>query len=208
MALATRAATLDVMARITIFAVLFAVVSASGCAEDCDTVEPAYAGEASDEVWRVFVGARDDARTGDDAATITTPADDAVLGKADTLTVNWDSPLKVGAFSPIKQRILKAKRHAPKALFERVSEFFIPVAHAHLAPITSDVYFVEVDVPGRTCPVSVLTTELSATFSDDDQALITDADGTRTIRVMSAFVTQNRITEGPFRAAPVRFTVQ
>ena len=195
--------------------VIFAVVAAcaGGCAEDCDAIEPAYAGEASDEVWRVLVGARADAASGGDEATITAPVDEAVLARDENLTVTWESPLKVGALAPIEQRLLKARRRAPKALFERVSEFFIPVAHAHLAPITSDVYFVEVDVPGRTCPVAVLTTELSATFSDADQALIaegSDAEGSgqRTVRVMSAFVTQNRITEGPFLAAPVSFRLE
>lgn len=204
-----RAATLIDMARVFVLVVFAVVVAAlGGCAEDCDAIEPAYAGDASDEVWRVFVGARNDAATGDDAATITAPENDAVIGKGDNLNVSWDSPLKVGALTPIEQRLLKARRRAPKALFERVSEFFIPVAHAHLAPITSDVYFVEVDVPGRTCPVSVLTTELSATFRDDDQALIAEGSGERTVRVMSAFVTQNRITEGPFLASPVGFTVE
>ena len=199
------------MARFSVLAASFAavvVVSASGCAEDCDTIEPAYAGDANDEVWRVFVGARADAASGNDAATITSPADDAVIATDDNLVVRWDSPLKVGALTPIEQSMSKARRRAPKALFERVSELFIPVAHAHLAPITSDVYFVEVDVPGRTCPVSVLTTELTTTFGDEDQALIAEGTGQRTIRLMSAFVTQNRITEGPYLAAPVGFTVE
>ncbi len=198
------------MARIfTGFALACVVATAGGgCAEDCDTVEPAYAGEANDEVWRVLVGARADASGGGDAATITAPEDNAVLVKGSSPAISWDSPLQVGVLTPFEQRLQHAHRRRPKALFERLSDVLIPAAHAHLAPITSDVYFLELDVPGRTCPVALLTTETSATFSDDDWATIVGASGPRTLRLLSAFVTENRLTEGPFLAAPVGFTVE
>ena len=189
-----------VMSRpLTAFAVVLValIVSAGGgCSEDCSTIEPAYAGDANDEVWRVLIGARDDASSGGDAATITAPAADAVVD--DVPTVTWDSPLKVGVLLPHRAQ---GRRRAQPALFERFSALFIPAAHAHLAPITSDVYFVEVDVPGRTCPVSLLTTNTEAAF-------IAEGGGERTIRLMSAFVTQNRITEGPFLASPIAFSIK
>lgn len=182
----------------------------AGCTEDCTTIEPAYAGEATDEVWSALVGARSDATTGSDAATITSPAANAVVDAATPLTVTWDSPLRVAALAP--QRLPKfadVPARRPSTWARTLSNLLLPAAHAHLAPVTSDVYFVEVDVPGRTCPVSVLTTDVSATFSAEAWASIVDGDsGARTIRLLSAFVTENRITEGPFTASSVAFTVE
>lgn len=192
---------------------VFAVVVASlgaGCTEDCTVVEPEYAGEATDEVWSVLVGARADATAGDDAATITAPATNAVVDAATPLTVAWDSPLRVAAHLPAP-RLPQFPRAAPRASTwtDTLRNLVLPAAHAHLAPITSDVYLVEVDVPGRTCPVGVLTTDVSATFSDEAWAAIVDGDsGARTIRLLSAFVTENRITEGPFSATSVAFSVE
>jgi hypothetical protein len=196
------------------FFVLAVVIEASfgaGCTEDCTTVEPEYAGEATDEVWSVLVGARADATTGNDAATITAPAANAVVDAATPLTITWDSPLRVAALTTPPRLPQFPRAHAPRTSTwaQTFSNLVLPAAHAHLAPVTSDVYFVEVDVPGRTCPVGVLTTELSATFSDEAWASIVDGDsGARTIRLLSAFVTENRITEGPFSAASVAFTAE
>jgi hypothetical protein len=194
---------------------LFAVVIASfgaGCAEDCTTVEPEYAGETTDEVWSVLVGARAEATKAADSATITAPAANAVVDAATPLTVTWDSPLRVAANTPRLPRLPRFPgAHTPRSStwMQTLTNLVLPTAHAHLAPITSDVYLVEVDVPGRTCPFSVLTTELSATFSDEAWASIVDGDsGARTVRLMSAFVTENRITEGPFTASSVAFTAQ
>ena len=99
-------------------------------------------------------------------------------------------------------------RHRAPSLFDRVVDVFLPAARAHEAPITSDVYFLEVDVPGRTCPVAALTTELSFAFDDDGWEAIAAGGGERTARLLSAFLTENNVTEGPFLAAPLTFTVQ
>jgi hypothetical protein len=193
----------------------FAVVIASfgaGCTEDCTTVEPEYAGETTDEVWSVLVGARAEATTGNDSATITSPAANAVVDAATPLTITWDSPLRIAAHTPRAPQLPHlpgARVQRPSTWMQTLTDLVLPSAHAHLAPITSDVYLVEVEVPGRTCPVSVLTTELSATFSDEAWASIIGGDsGARTVRLMSAFVTENRITEGPFTASSVAFTAQ
>ncbi|HEY1098673.1 MAG TPA: hypothetical protein VGF99_07085, partial [Myxococcota bacterium] len=77
--------------------VVVACVAVGGCEQDCDAIEPAYAGEATDEVWRSLSGARADASEGGDAATITAPVDGEV--DAGTPAIAWDSPLRVASTS-------------------------------------------------------------------------------------------------------------
>lgn len=91
-------------------------------------------------------------------------------------------------------------------MFDRLAALVLPSAHAHLPPVTSDVYLLEIDVPDR-CPVAGLTTELSFTFSAEDWAEVVAGGGARTARLLSAFVAENNVTEGPFLATPLTFTV-
>jgi hypothetical protein len=182
-------------------------VGGLGCEQECATLEPAYAGAASDEAWRVMLDARADADSGTDAATFTVPTADGPLAADTEATFAWTSPLKVASALPLDPKLLQPRRHHTP-LFERLATVVFPVAHAHLPPITSDIYFLEVDVPGRTCPVSALTTELSFTFPSSDWEAIAAATSPPTARLLSAFLTENRVTEGAFVAEPVTFTVE
>jgi hypothetical protein len=221
--------TLATMLRITVTSLALVGLALSvGCSEDCTTVEPAYAGEATDEVWREMLDARADATDGGDAATFTAPDADTAVSSSTSPTFSWDSPLKVAALSPSTTSSPAAsspaasspsspsglprwpgtwRRRAP-SLFDRVVDVVLPAARAHEPPITSDAYFLEVDVPGRTCPVAGLTTALSFTFDDDSWATIATGGGERTAHLLSAFLTENNVTEGPFVAAPLTFTVE
>ena len=175
----------------------------AGCAEDCNEVEPAYAGDATDEAWRVMLDARASASAGDDQATFTSPGDDDSLDESPTFA--WDSPLKVTSspsFSPSSFTPVPGHRRT-RSFVDAVSQALLPMAHAHLPPVTGDVYLLEVDVPGRSCPVAGFTTQTSFTFSADDWSTILGGGGTSTVRLMSAFLAENRITEGPFLAEPL-----
>jgi hypothetical protein len=178
-------------------------VLAAACGDTCE--EPAFAGSASDEVWRVMLDARAAATTDGDVATFTEPVAGATLAAASPPTFSWLSPLKVAQALPSST---PAWRPRPKGLVDEVVALVLPPARAHLPPVTSDVYLLEVDVPGRTCPVAGLTTELGFAFSADGWATIAADGGARTARLLSAFVTDNRVTEGAFVAAPVSFTVE
>jgi len=211
---------------VAIAVVVAVVVLPAGCAPpDCNTLEPAYAGEASDEVWRELLDARADAVEGGDAAVFTAPAADAVAGPASSPTFTWDSPLDLAhagrpssttsARDEARAGALRAPRRArPTDVFDRLAAWVLPAAHAHLPPVTDDVYFLEIDVPGR-CPVGALTTGLSFAFDDAGWRNVVDPDGdgvvdagARTARLLSAFVTENNVTEGPFLATPLAFTVE
>jgi hypothetical protein len=125
--------------RATALAVLVVTGGASCAPTDCDTVEPAYAGEASDEAWREMIDARADATTGGDAATFTAPAADAVLGRQ-APTFTWDSPLELASSaSSGRPELLRPRRASAPGLFDRVVATVLPAAHAHLPPVTGDV---------------------------------------------------------------------
>jgi hypothetical protein len=153
-----------------------------------------------------MIDARADATTGGDAATFTAPAADAELGpQAPTFT--WESPLELASSaSSGRPELLRPRRARAPGLFDRVVATVLPAAHAHLPPVTGDVHLLEIDVPDR-CPVAALTTELSFTFDDDDWATVVADAGPRTARLLSAFLAENNVTEGPFIATPLSFTV-
>jgi hypothetical protein len=187
--------------------VLFGLICAAGCETDCNTVEPAYAGDSTDEAWRALIdgraGADDDS---DDAPTFSAPDDGGTFDGDDAPTFSWDSPLKVAMGAP--KSSAQGIRRRPLAPFEHLSRLVIPVAHAHLPPITSDVYLLEVDVPGRACPVAGITTDLSFSFPSSDWEAIVAGGGARSARLLSAFLTENRITEGAFISPPLSFDVE
>jgi hypothetical protein len=83
-------------------------------------------------------------------------------------------------------------------------------AKPHLPPVTGDVYFVEIAVPGRRCPVNLITTNLSWQLDATTWAELT-AGGAKTLSVTltSAYLETGLITDGPFRPdAPRTFKVQ
>jgi hypothetical protein len=188
---------------------LAAIATSAGCAGDCDTVEPVYAGEATDEAWREMLDARIDADDGADAATFTAPAAGQAVPASASPAFAWESPLKVvqAPAPPGAPRPAGPWRRRAPSLLDRIVGAVVPSAHAHLPPITSDVYLLEVDVPGRSCPVAALTTELSFTFDEQGWTAIAAGGGERIARLLSAFLTDNNVTEGPFLAAPLTFTI-
>lgn len=188
----------------------FALTSliAAGCTpDDCNSIEPAYAGEATDETWRVMLDARADAEETSDVE-VTEPEDGAEFNVGgDVPVIAWDSSLEV-AMLPTSPSLPSFPAHRRRHdLFDRVSEAVFPVAHAHQPPITSDLYFVEIDVPDRKCAVAALTTLQSLILADGDWEEVTKGTGEHTLRILSAFVTENRITEGPYAAKPLTFSV-
>lgn len=178
----------------------------AGCGDDDGACgEPAYEGEATDEAWRTMVDGYADATAGADAPAITTPADDAdVPADGEGLDVAWDSTISLAPSIP------RAPRRAAPApgLLDRAGALFEGTAWAHEPPITGDVYFVRITVPGAACPVEVLTTNLSCSIDGAGWDEIRAATGPVTIDVTSAYLTENRITEGPFRAStPTTVTI-
>jgi hypothetical protein len=194
-----------------VVAVAAGALNSAGCmtdTSDCASVEPVYAGEATDEAWREMIDARPDATSGGNEVRFLEPADRTSLSAASTVTFAWSSSLKLSAL-PVGLSPLWSPHHRGSPTFlDRLAQTFVPAAHAHLPPITSDLYWLEIDVPSRSCPVSALTTALSFAFPEQDWAVIAKDGGPRTARLMSAFLTTNNVTEGPFLSAPLTFRIE
>jgi hypothetical protein len=90
-----------------------------------------------------------------------------------------------------------------------LGNLLVPTAEAHLAPFTGDLYWVQVQVPGRQCPLEVLTSDLEWQLDEGTWTTLRDAAGKDlTVQVTSAYLVQNRITEGPYQlASPTAFRV-
>lgn len=172
--------------------------------------EPAYGGEGNDEVWTALYDAKERAETGGDAATIVKPTAGEVYPSSTAPVLTWESPLKL-ALGPVAPAPLR--RVVPASALERAlgyaSAVIIPFARAHEAPVSSDAYLVEITVPERQCPVSIVTTELSHTLDEDTWSALREAAGKDlSLRITSAYLASGRVTEGPYRSADVPFQVE
>ena len=192
--------------RFALSMLVFSVASISACHDhvviDDACGEPAYGGKASDEAWLTIIDGYELAVPGPNAASIVSPAADAVLmGNPQPLT--WTTPLDSAALLP-------ASPLAPRSLVDRsvglIASLFTSTARAHLPPVNGDIHYVELEVPGQACPIRALTTDETWTPTEDEWELMRGR-GTITLTLTSAFLSNNRITEGPFRTTS-RFEVE
>lgn len=208
-----RRATLAGMRARAALTALIALIAtlAGGCpSEPCASEEPAYGGLGNDEVWLTLRERKAQAAAGDDAPTIIAPTASAVLPAADVPTFAWESPLKIALAPHVPAPLF---RHDAPSLLQRAiagaSHALIPVAHAHLAPVSSDVYLVDLLLPGRECPVSIVTSELSHELDTETWSLLRESGGAEiTMQLTSAYLSSGNITEGPYQAADVAFTIE
>lgn len=166
--------------------------------------EPAYGGVASDEAYLTIVDAFDKVSADDDQAPqLTTPEDGAVIGKdGNAPTFAWASSLSSSLGPSWPQRSFR--RRAP-SLLDELSQLVLPVAHAHLPPVTGDIYLSEIAVPGRECPVRGLTTDLEWQLDEASWTALQESSGQElTLRMISAFLVENRLSEGPFEPSSKR----
>jgi hypothetical protein len=178
-----------------------------GCESEPEC-EPLYAANATDEAWHGLEDALQKAPDSSRAVTLLSPSEGQVYTGADAAPQwEWSSPLSsVLEQGGTKGRLaLQARPRTGPSVLSWVGELLIPTAHAHLPPYTGDLYLVEVSVPGRTCPVRVLTSELAWQLDTESWNTLREAAGNAlTMQVTSAYMVQNRVTEGPFRMATPR----
>jgi hypothetical protein len=174
--------------------VVVALVSA--CTDPCEQ-EPAYGGDGNDEVWRALVDGKDDATESEDGATITAPeAGDTFAPNDAPIEIAWDSPLELASVLPTP--LFRARE---RTLFDLI----VPRAHAHLPPVTSDAYLVEIEVPGRACPLQIVTTDEKHELDDESWSVLR---GELSMQIFSAYLESGRITEGPYKSPAVKFSVK
>ncbi|MCC7070116.1 MAG: hypothetical protein IT383_02270 [Deltaproteobacteria bacterium] len=165
-----------------------------------------YGGEGNDEVWLTLYDAKGRAQGGDQAAQLLVPTEGQVLPENVAPTFEWESALKL-ALGPERPTPLAPR--APRSLLEPLTRILLPSAYAHLPPVTSDAYLLEIAVPGLQCPRSIVTTGLVHTLDDDTWAALKSAAGQElTLTIWSAYLSTGVPTEGPYVSDPVSFQVE
>ncbi len=179
-----------------------------GCDSEPECGEPLYAANATDEAWHGLVDALKKAPDSSRAVTLLSPTEGQVYTGADAAPRwEWSSPLRASLErgSSEGRLALQARPRPSRSVLSWVGELLVPTAHAHLPPYTGDLYLVEVSVPGRTCPVQVLTSELAWQLDTESWNTLREAAGKDlSVQVTSAYLVQNRVTEGPYRMATPR----
>lgn len=206
---------------LSVLPMLGSLAIASACppsAEDCAPVPAAstdeevqdedvvYGGLGNDEVWLTLYDAKGRAETGDKAARVIVPAADQVLPSDTPPTFEWESDLSLALGPQLPTPLSPGRERSP---LDVLSHLLIPNAYAHLPPVTSDAYLLEIAIPGRTCPRSIVTTGLLHTLDDETWAALTTALGQDlTLTIWSAYLSTGVPTEGPYVSEPVTFRVE
>ncbi|MGE6757216.1 hypothetical protein ACQKGO_04310 [Corallococcus interemptor] len=172
--------------------------------------EPLYAGGATDEAWRTMVDAKNQPQDSSRAVTLTSPepGQSYFTDQAAPLW-QWTSPLRASLERPAP--LLEGRpRESKRSVLAWLGNLVLPTAEAHLPPYTGDLYWVKVYAAGRVCPVAqVLTSELQWQLDGGSWQTVKDAAGKElSVQVVSAYLVQNRITEGPYTmGSTVPFTM-
>ncbi|WP_254380198.1 hypothetical protein [Corallococcus exiguus] len=180
-------------------------------ATECE--EPLYAGGATDEAWRTLVDARNQPQDSSRAVTLTSPESQQEYWTDQSAPLwQWTSPLRASLERPGRTSpLLEGRpRESKRSVLAWLGNLVLPTAEAHLPPYTGDLYWVKVHVAGRECPiVQVLTSELQWQLDDGSWQTVKDSAGKAlSVQVVSAYLVQNRITEGPYTlGTPVPFTM-
>lgn len=153
--------------------------------------EPLYNGDANDEAWRAMADAKDRAVVDSmKSSAFTVPTEGQTLPASAPATFTWTTPLVAMGPGPRPHR-------GGIGLFS--------TAHAHGTPVTGDIYWLFFTVPGLDEKITVLTTDGNWTPSDETWTQMKTA-GVREIQVeiISAYLTENAVTDGPYKSAGVR----
>ncbi len=163
--------------------------------------EPLYGGDATDEAWRTLVDAKGQPANSSQAVTLESPAAGQTYSSTDAPpTWRWTSPLASLVPGAGPEGAPLRPRDSGRSMLAWLGNLILPSAEAHLPPFTGDIYWVQVTVPGRECPVELLTSNLewqldAATWDTLRGAVDQDL----SIQVTSAYLVQNRLREGPYR---------
>lgn len=163
--------------------------------------EPLYGGSATDEAWMTMVDAQSKPMNSSRAVAVTAPAEGATIAAdAPPPQITWTSPLRASLERDTPSRLARASRRTSRGPLAWLGELLVPTAEAHLPPFTGDIYLVELTVPGRECPISVLTSELSWQMDAASWNEVAGANGQNlSLQITSAYLQENRLTEGPYR---------
>jgi hypothetical protein len=177
------------------------LTAACGKDEEPKCGEPLYGGSASDEAWMTMVDAQSKPTDASRAVTLMSPTEgETFAASAAPPRFSWTSPLRASLEQDTPSRYAVARPRPSRGVLSWVAELLVPTAEAHLPPFTGDIYFVEVSIPGRECPLQVLTSELSWQVDAASWSTLGEVAGQDLrLQVTSAYLQDNRIKEGPYR---------
>jgi hypothetical protein len=185
---------------------LLLLTSACGKDEAPKCGEPLYGGAATDEAWMTMVDAQKKAADSSKAVTVTWPAEGEYHPQnMPPPRISWTSPLRASLVRDTPGKLAQASRRPSRGPLAWLGELLVPTAEAHLPPYTGDIYWVQVTVPGRECPIEVLTSELSWQMDDASWSLMSEPTPQGlSLQITSAYLQDNRLREGPYRLAQPR----
>jgi hypothetical protein len=180
---------------------LLLLTAGCGGEEESKCGEPLYGGSATDEAWMTIVDARSKSTDSSRAVTLVSPTEGETFAAGVAAPrFSWTSPLRASLEQNTPSRYATARPPRSRGVLSWVAELLVPTAEAHLPPYTGDIYFVEVTVPGRECPVQLLTSELAWQVDSASWQTMNEAAGQDLrIQVTSAYLQDNRLKEGPYR---------
>jgi hypothetical protein len=163
--------------------------------------EPLYGGSATDEAWMTMVDAQERPMDSSRAVTLLSPAEgESFATHTAPPRFSWTSPLRASLERDTPSRPAQAHSRPSRGLLAWLGELLVPTAEAHLPPYNGDIYLVQVTVPGRECPLEMLTSELSWQLDDASWKTLGEVAGQDlSIQVTSAYLQHNRLKEGPYR---------
>jgi hypothetical protein len=186
---------------------LLLLTSACDGEETSKCGEPLYGGSATDEAWMTMVDAEEKAADSSRAVALMSPTEgEAFAANAAPPRFSWTSPLRASLERDTPtSRLALARPRPSRGPLAWLGELLVPTAEAHLPPFTGDIYRVQVSVPGRECPIEVLTSELSWQVDTASWATMGEAAGQDlSLQITSAYLQDNRLKEGPYRMATPR----
>ena len=185
---------------------LLLFTAACGKEEEPKCGEPLFSGAATDEAWMTMVDAQKKSADASKAVTVTVPHPGRVLHRGrGSPRISWTSPLRASLVRDTPGRLAQASPRRSRGPLAWLGELLVPTAEAHLPPYTGDIYWVQVTVPGRECPVEVLTSELSWQVDATSWSTMAGANGQElSLQITSAYLQENRLKEGPYRLATPR----
>jgi hypothetical protein len=161
---------------------LLPLLALSACSPAVDPCgDPFYGTGATDEAWQAMVDADGRAVVDDSkSAAITQTPTEA------NRTIKWTTPLTA-----------KVLRSPSRGVLATLRSWVISDAYAHLPPITGPVHVLKIRVSGETCPIRVVTTQTEWPVKDEAWPKIKDH--SPCAEITSAYLNQNRVSEGPYK---------
>jgi hypothetical protein len=185
---------------------LLLLTSACGKEETPKCGEPLYGGAATDEAWMTMVDAQKKSADSSKAVTVTWPSEgENHPQNVPPPRISWTSPLRASLERDTPGRLAQASPRRSRGPLAWLGELLVPTAEAHLPPYTGDIYWVQVTVPGRECPVEMLTSELAWQPDAATWSLMSEPTPQGlSLQITSAYLQDNRLKEGPYKLAQPR----